>query len=68
MILKDFGQGSSMSNASGNDLAHFVHLNLFDCLKQQLCLYPSKTQDLYSQTKIISGIYYSSENEMVSRL
>lgn len=42
-----------MFNASGNDLAHSVHLNLFDRLKQQLCLYPGKTQDLYSQIYII---------------
>lgn len=46
-----------MFNALGNDLAHSVHLNLFDCLKQQLCLCPSKEQDLHGQTYLICGFY-----------
>lgn len=64
MILKDFGSSSFMFNASGNDLPHFVHLNLFDYLKQHLLLYPSKEQDLYSHMYIIHGFYCTNENAM----
>lgn len=46
-----------MFNALGNDLARSVHLNLFDCLKQQLCLCESREQDLHSQTYTICGFY-----------
>lgn len=53
-----------MFNASGNDLPHFVHLNLFDYLKQHLLLYPSKEQDLYSHMYIIHGFYCTNENAM----